>query len=198
MSMKSVNLIPVSRQLNDARRARGSRWSIGCAVLIATLFVLDRALQISFTRSMTIDPAQFTRLENEIDAKTRTCNQLRREINAIDRLVRAGHAVTEHPDYSMLLSLLSETAGREIRLELCSIDRHLQIEDTAKDLTPVLRLNGVGTSQSAVTSFVLRLESTGVFDQVALLRSNEQNDAGATSTAFQIECMFDDTGKETP
>jgi hypothetical protein len=196
--MNSVNLIPMARQLSDARRVRAIRWVCISTATVALLFAADRALRFNSAKSLAIDSGQFARLENDIAVKTRTTNQLRHEIEALDRLAKASRVVTEHPDYSTLLGLLSRCAGSEITLGLCAVDRPQHGEDTQKSLPPVLRVNGTGVSQSAVTSFVLRIESTGVFDQVTLLRSNEQSDAMGSSTAFQLECLFDGSGKEAP
>jgi len=196
--MNSANLIPIARQLRNARRARLIRWAFvggGAATLLAGAHGL---LQVSAAQSASIDATQRARLENEIAEKTKAGNQLRREIQLVARQVQASRVVTEHPDYSVLLALLSQTASTRITLHQCAIEHPQHGEETTKNVAPTLRLSGFGASQSAVTSFVLRLEATGVFDQVTLLRSNEQNDVAGATTAFQLDCQFDGSGKETP
>jgi hypothetical protein len=196
--MNSTNLIPMARQLRNARRARLIRWGVTSAAIIALLAGADGLLRLNVARSASIDATQCARLNNEIAEKTKAANQLRGEIQMIDRQVQASRVVTEHPDYSVLLSLLSQTAGTQVTLHQCAVDRPQHGEEIARNVPPTLRVSGFGASQSAVTSFVLRLEATGVFDQVTLLRSNEQNDVGGATTSFQLECLFEAGSKETP
>jgi hypothetical protein len=196
--MTSANLIPMTRQLRDARRARLIRWVFIAGGTVALLAGTDVLLRVSSAQSTSVDASQRTRLENEIAERTKSANQLRNEIQVVTRQVQASRVVTEHPDFSVLLAMLSQVAGPQITLHQCALDRPQHSEDASKNVTPTLRLSGFGASQSAVTSFVLRLEAAGVFDQVTLLRSNEQNDVNGTTTAFQLDCFFDAAGKEMP
>lgn len=194
--MNTANLIPIDRQLRDARSARLTRWALADACALLVLAAVGGLLRVSVSGAASMDATQSVRLDNEIAERTKAANQLRAEIRLVERKVRAIRVVTEHPDYSVLLALLSETAGAEIRLKQCAIDRPQHAEDAGRNGMPTLRLGGLGQSQSAVTSLVLRLEATGVFEQVTLLRSNEQVEADGPATAFQLECLFGGAAKE--
>ena len=54
----------------------------------------------------------------------------------------------------------------------------------------LLGLRGYGRSQAAVAKFVLRLEQTGLFQEVKTLKRTREAFLDAEAVAFRLECLL--------
>src|SRR5205823_4177490 len=97
---------------------------------------------------------------------------------------------------SILLAVLADTLGDEVVFEKCALERVIPQAPPAPALTPAaqagkpatpalkapkappplpswtLRASGLGRDPQAVSQFILRLESSGLFDSVTLLKTS--------------------------
>ncbi len=118
-------------------------------------------------------------------------------------------AVNGQPDWSMLLASVARLRGDDVVLKSCGLDaaaetiREKPPEKVADKTTPVaspapmtlparaiVRLQGYGRSQAAVGQFVLRLEQTGLFDDVLLVKTNREPFLDDHAMSFQLECQL--------
>ncbi|MCX5662015.1 MAG: PilN domain-containing protein [Planctomycetota bacterium] len=61
-----------------------------------------------------------------------------------------------------------------------------------------LNLGGLARSQGAVTAFVLRLQATGLFEQVDLVKTTREPFLTGEAIAFQIRCTLKERARPTP
>src|SRR5260370_38207947 len=54
----------------------------------------------------------------------------------------------------------------------------------------IVRIQGYGRSQAVVAQFILRLEQTGLFDDVVLVKTNREPFLDDHAMSFQVECQL--------
>jgi hypothetical protein len=125
--------------------------------------------------------------------------------------------VTGHPDWSVLLDLVSELRQGQIVFELCELGPAAPPtpapaaapappggtpESTAPARTDVreyvLRLNGIGRQHKEILKFTQRLEGMGLFERVTLLESQSRLLEETEVYGFRIECTLRDSGGTVP
>ena len=208
--MDCVDLIPAGRREAKARRARVRRWAIALAVYLSVAMIGYIACYVSADND---DEA--TRLKQEvaerIRASRREVQSLRSEIDDVSRKLAIAHAVGKHPDWSLLLATVSDLMAGEVMLGRCSLtpvapaegrDQPGSGEDTTLEASRpkgfLLALDGLATTQTAVSQFVLRLEKTKLFAKVRLIKTYRQEFLGGRVAAFQLECLLDGQGGQKP
>src|SRR5205823_4400966 len=126
---------------------------------------------------------------------------LRGQLNEARSVLRAGRAVLDLPDWSLLLALVGSLRGTDVVLDRCELDRpagRASLVTAAAAVAPptdssgpsLLRLQGHGRSQAAVSQFALRLERTDLFDNVAWLKTAREPFLGGDAVAFRLECQL--------
>jgi hypothetical protein len=118
--------------------------------------------------------------------------------------LRASRAITDQPDWSQLLALLARKSEGQVVLRACIVrPREMPAVAAPRPGMPksppaepaiLVNLSGLGTSQGAVSEYALRLESTGLFQRVALLDTTREPIDGLPLVAFRIECTLTDRG----
>jgi hypothetical protein len=195
--MIAVNLVPADRRRARARRVRIRRWlwaggMYGLALAGAFLWAQYR-LGI---RPDSVD-ARLTEVATEIQSAEQLVEALRAKFALTQKELAATRAVTDHPDWSVLLGLVSGARAGEIVLDSCEL--------TPTDTKPgaaihryTLRLGGFGRHQVDIPNFVLRLEQMGLFERVTMLDSRARTDGDVEVFAFRIECSLRDSRGPNP
>jgi hypothetical protein len=139
----------------------------------------------------------------------------RAELDGVESLLRSSRAITDQPDWSALLGLLSTKAGNDVFLRSCGVRPRDPAAYAAPvkpagpparpaaggkpppppDPTVLVALAGLGASQASVSQFALRLEATGLFDRVRLLETSREVAVGLQLVSFRIECTLAEPGK---
>jgi Tfp pilus assembly protein PilN len=193
--MNSTNLLPMARQLRQARLTRIRLWAIALGAVVGLTITTYTGCAFALTDSAAPTAADFSRAARELAEASAHANVIRAELTGAQREVYSAHSLSEQPDLSLLLNLLSRTADERIVLSHCELtesqpgEKGSEAESASID-GAILRLDGFGKSQTAVAAFVLRLETTGVFDRVTLLQSHSQVVLGSDAAAFRIECAM--------
>lgn len=218
--MKCLNLIPAPRRQARARQARVRTWSFvlgAYALATAAGYVACFAYPDSDQTAMLRDTRVVT---EELRDTSREMRAVRAQVaDAAGRLAIA-RSVRNHPDWSLLLALLSDSLADQIVLERCAL---LPVDSPAAEtaeggMPPAahhkaagagaapaattaqgprafrLDLAGMARSQTAVSQFVLRLEKARVFDEVRLVQTSRKPFLKGEAVAFQLECSL--TGKK--
>jgi len=139
----------------------------------------------------------------------RTIVTLQKELATARWKLDSARGVGRQPDWSVLLALLAEGLGHDVVLKSCELNQVLiPLRGTAgrpqmpppaglngsekgpQELMFVLTVTGFGRSQTAVSQFVLRLERSGLFDNVRLVNANRQPFLNGKAIAFQLECSL--------
>ena len=207
---RSINLIPAPRRRAKACRARLRNWLTACIGYGGLLAVIALVCQASWRSRPAALADEITRTEERIRTSERTIADLKKELAANQWKLDSCLAVGKQPDWSILLAVLADCLGDEIVLKTCQLtpagdSPTKRPSASAKDPAAprargdggfVFLLSGLGRSQTAVSQFVLRLESAGLFDRVTLIKTNRETFVKGKAVAFQLECLL--TGKERP
>jgi hypothetical protein len=105
--------------------------------------------------------------------------------------VRANEAVGRRADWSVLLALLAETTRDEVVLRRCRLSAGAGRAPRVGPPRGTLEVDGFGSTQSAVSDFVLRLEHTQLFRYVKLIETRREPLGTGFAVAFRIECVFE-------
>lgn len=193
--MNNANLLPLTRQLHRARGQRIRAWSIALGAVAVLSAATYAGCAFVFADSNTPTAADFSSASRELSQLNGEANRLKVQLAGVQREVYSARSLSEQPDLSLLLGLVSRTADERIILSRCELTESQPAEqgteaESANIGAAVLRLDGFGKTQTAVAAFVLQLETTGVFDRVRLLQSHSQPVLGTDAAAFRIECAM--------
>lgn len=210
--MMRVNLIPQSRLQARVVRTRVRRWSwivggyvaiLGITWLVTSLPAADRSAEVA---------AQLVKLNDRIAAGTREQTEIQAAITRTMRSVETAQAVSDHPDWSVLLRAIAGVRGEDVLLESVKLDRRVETPATppagakpvkaaanakgaappAPKVTYSLTLGGLGLTQSAVVKFVRRLEDLGALDTVHIKQTRTASFEGTPAVGFELECTTGD------
>jgi hypothetical protein len=193
--MNVTNLVPLARQLRAARSARMRNWTAALASVVLLSAATYAGCVFALTDSAAPSPADFSLAARELAQVNNESARVKAQLASVQREVYSAQSLSEQPDLSLLLGLISRKADERIILSRCELNESQPGEKGAEAESAsiggaILRLDGFGTTQGAVAEFVLALETTGVFDRVALLQSHSQPILGTNAAAFRIECQM--------
>lgn len=199
--MRGVNLIPARRRLARQRRTRVTAWSaaaVAYAGVLGMVYAWAASRDGAKARDWNVEVVKGEAEASEFGVQlARVRADTQREESALN----AAAAVEEQPDWSMLFGLLARTAGTTVWIESAS----LKPDAAGAAPTPanrggsspaasgrlVFAVSGLGESHEAVSTFVLGLESTGLFERVTPLEMRRQQANGVEVIAFKIECVLE-------
>ena len=193
--MKGVNLIPEAkkRALARHRRLRLWSWAVGGYVLLLVM-----GLAVSYAHWPDAVSGSHDQLEvvsGQIDRTRGAIADLNKAIGETRMALHASRILAEVPDFSVLLEQLARHLGPQMVLDRCELEPHPPASIGAQAPAPgatlgqwKLHMGGVARSQSAVSQFAIRLESTGLFDQVAVVETKRKAYLGQMVIGFAIEC----------
>jgi Tfp pilus assembly protein PilN len=195
--MTGINLIPTTRLRARRLRARLFRWAWGVsgyAVLLGIACSIIRGVSggggETLAARLETAKGDNQKLSAALVANARRLSQAQ----STQRMVLA---LSDRPDWSLLLTLLGEKLDddlvlREMRLQ--PSDRPDTTAVAAALVAPVeqfrLELRGLGRSQEAVSRFVSRLEGTKLFSEVKLLRRGREPFLAGTAVSFDLACRL--------
>ncbi len=209
--MKCVNLIPAGRREARARRRHLRR--LGAVVAVCAAAVLG-----GYVACYALDDGEGSRLLGEARGEVERLGMaheemrsLRRQISDARRKLAAARMRAKHPDWSLLLAMLAGHVSDELILERCCL-RPVKpgSQDAGRTPAPggtapggqveryVLELTGLARSQTAVSQFVLRLEKSGVFREVRLVKTHRREFRNAKVVGFRVECSLSGERERTP
>lgn len=211
--MIRANLIPQSRRDRAARRRHARR----CVVLTAGYVAIVAVSLAGY--HVALGPGGREDLSDEIAAAESQLvrNQAQQdkamvELEAVRNRILANNVVAKAPRWSVLMGQLSGSASEELvlrRMLLVPLSAPAEGEraaglqastwqETIAQFEPAtgfaLRLWGVGRSHEAVLAFVLSLERSALFDEVALVGTRPERFMDRDATAFEVRCSL--TGGE--
>lgn len=188
--MRRVNLMPPDRLAALARRRRVRcwavalpAWGVACAAALAVIIALG-------PEEAGASRARLAQLDQKITALEQADRRLRVELTEWSRRAEAARAAGGWPDWSRLLRLLA--ALREDGVVLASVSVEPPPASPARGggggrAGFSVIVEGVGRTQGAVTSYVLRLERAAVFDAVTLAETRSREFRGEPAVGFRLE-----------
>jgi Tfp pilus assembly protein PilN len=182
--MKCMNLMSQHRREEQARCTCMARWS-GClaawACLISVACIAAAALsnmESNFESSRSAIVLRTTAAQASASASSSQIDRIRKRLEV-------ARAVEAHPDWSVLLPVVSSRLGDDIALERISLEP-VRGEEATRRAT--MTLNGVGTDRAALSDFVIRLEETGVFTRVETATAQRRPIGQKEFFAFELRC----------
>lgn len=205
--MNDVNFIPSERRAARRRRAKILRWAVVCGAYIILLAAGTAGIYVLCPGQDTEVTEQLAAAEQEIRQGDAAMLSLRKTLAETTAALETTRAIRGQPDWSRLLTGLSQELGEELVLNRCQL---VATREDDKPLTdpwsevllakPLLALvtrqqyqlvlQGFGQTQEAVSRFALALEGIGLFERVRLINSSRQTFLGGQAVAFRVECRF--------
>jgi len=191
--MLHVNLIPAHRR--DTNRCRRlARWWITGACVYS--LILGLVCLIIPMRNQ-LDPHKIEHdlltaqdQNRQFDSQTK---ELRRRLAQLAAVRAEARAVSDHPDWSILMTELGSLMGHDTSLQ------EIRLSPAATPATTkptgqqyVIELRGSGKSQPAVANLLLHLQETGLFEQVKLVRSSRDPRNAEAAVNFELGCTIGD------
>ena len=199
--MQSRNLIPSHRLEADRRRRRLKAWGVGISGYAAALVVV-------YVVSLCAWGVDAEALARRRDATAQRVQQIHRQIQRaqadlaeVRRSLEANEAIGGHPDWSLLLLLLTHKMNDGVVLRQCRLTPRDAEGPPSGDPTAGgwrLEMSGFGREVTAVSQFALDLDQTGLFHEVRLLKTVRQPFLAGQATHFQIRCGLGAPAEETP
>lgn len=201
--MNSANLLPLPKQLRRARSRRVWRWLIAASTVLVLCAATYAGCVFVLRDSKAPSAADFSSAARELSQINGEAGRLKAQLAGVQQEVYSAQSLSEQPDLSLLLGLISRTADERIILSRCELTESGpggkgSEAESASIGGAVLRLDGFGKTQTAVAAFVLQLETTGVFDRVTLVQSHSQPVLGTDAAAFRIQCAMQPKKAVTP
>lgn len=212
--MTVVNLIPVSRRLVRQRQQRIRWWVMLCALWCLMLSAVVTLAGWWWHEDPEPLVLQRQKIRQQIEDFLRTTQQLNQRTSRLVQRLEAAQQASQQIDWSVLLALIAHELGPEAALRQLRISqvpaeaaspapvmgRPASVSQTASSSagrsgtaarsSPLYRLEigGLAQSQTVASQFVLRLQQTGLFEQVQLLRTAREPFGEGYAVAFQVLC----------
>ncbi len=187
--MLSVNLIPMPRREQRMLYARRKGWTIACAAYAVALGVGSLAWRAVWNDDARDLTREISIVHTDVDDATRSIGLLRASLADTRQVILVNRTVAGQPDWSLLMGIVGDIRGDEVVLNRCALETaDGPATDAAKPLA--LRISGYGRSQGVVSQFVLRMEQTGLFDSVSLVKTNREPFLTGEAVAFKLDCLL--------
>lgn len=190
--MRVINLLPSRVRFRHQRRRWVRRW-VGSLTLFA---VVGACASFTGHAAADRDDRDAVRalavLTRERIALHSRVSALRSDVLTLFNRVRANREIGEQPDWSVLLRFLAKQGRGEVVITQLGLrsqdpDDTKQTAESDGSTTPIsLRMEGYGLSPTAVSGFVLRLENSGLFEQVTIERTDERPFLSRKATFFGV------------
>jgi Tfp pilus assembly protein PilN len=194
--VKNVNLIPAARRRGKARRRHLRKLAaalVTYTVLVSAGYVACYAFgdddHATMAKEIVVASGQLREFGKEMQ-------KLRVTIVHTEQRLAAAQAVAKHPDWSLLLAMLAECLEDEVVLEQCRLrpvvaePSEAAAASTGREERFRLELGGFARSQMAVSQFVLRLESIGLFEKVELVKTHRRSFLDGKAIGFELRCSL--------
>lgn len=204
--MNSVNLLPGARKCRLAARSRVRTWSIIGAVYGVGLLAAAPLLGPDVSSAAAETDRALAEARQRLETAEARLKELRPKLLEVQGDIDATRSVTEHPDWSILIDLVSRLRQDDAVLDAVEISgpRPMGAGSAAPPGSPApkasaparpgapelftLTLSGAARTPSAVAQLAIRLEQTGLFTRVQIAETAPTDSHGAPATAFRIRC----------
>lgn len=216
--MTSVNLIPLQTRQKQAAARRRSAWARGLrtyAVLVTGIALIGQLP--TRTEATAVDRTGVARAERRMENAAHGREQVRAMLAEARNRLETSKAVGHHPDWSVVLELLTrsrvEGTDGEIdavlqSVEISPVKQEPAARNAASDTptTPArkpkvekyaVRVVGFSPTPARVYRYVLRLEQLGVFDSATVRDTRAEKLSDLSATRFELDLMLSGAMAET-
>ena len=206
--MNNINLIPAPRREAKAHRAHVVKWITGLsayALILVLGYCVSGRFAMADSRAMNQESRHLSFVQ---DASRKMVQALQQELTQARQKLQTSKVLGQQPDWGSLMSLLAKNMGDDVVLDFCRLQRvtpeaapiKSDVPTPAAPATPqlLLELGGFAQSQADVSQYVLRLEKTGLFNKVKIIKTSREAFRDGKAVAFRLECLVDANGGTTP
>jgi len=188
----SVNLIPTPKMLAAERRKHTGRWIAACIAYVGMLCAVYMGCRMRWGGDG-LQAGELAQISASITDHNRKIAAVKNASIALRAKIDANNAVGKQPDWSILLALLARNLGDDVVLKHCELD--LGAGESAPVGTKrrkkfVLKITALGRTQTAVSTFILRLENTGLFTEVKRTKTSLETFMAGKAVAFELDCTL--------
>ena len=182
---RGLNLIPAPL-LQERRERRRARWGLRATALYLSLLLAGTMGYLTLVTPRSADgaAAEAAVSAQQVSLLQQQVADVRRDLAEAHRRLQGGRVLSERPDWSALLQLVAASAGEDVVLG----DLSLNTTGPTADAGATIRLGGIARDPWTVSTFVLRLEDSGLFDRVTIVSSGREPYRQTTATAFTLRC----------
>ncbi len=200
--MIAINLLPETCVRERRIRVRTRRWAVAATLTAMSLFASYLWLSGLWDVGLGGLAEDLERAERRLADAKREQAKVQASLVEADAARRALDAVSDLPDWGLLLNLLAQQGGGRATLTACT----LAIAKSDAASAPkgrvgrfVLTIQGLVEDPKSATDFAVDLESTHVFERVNLVDTMRTSAQGRELLSFRIECaMTDPAGEMQP
>lgn len=215
--IRGVNLVPKHRRAARRRRRHLHRWSVATALYAIAILGVWAGAHLVWSGADRALAADLRDAAVRVKEVNQELAELRPQLAEAQTTLAASRSIGSKPDWSLLLDLLANLLGEELVLTKCELapgaagfananpPPALPVGGSAVLAPPSgsqrgyrLTLQGFGQSQAAVSTFVLRLEQTGLFDRVQLIDTRTEPYMNGHAAGFRVECFITATAEARP
>jgi len=201
--VKRANLIPAVRQEHRRRVRRVTTWAKAMGVYAVVLVCAYAACFAFGDDSCETTLQQITESTQRFREAGKEIHTLRQSLAEASSQIAAARTLGQTPDWSLLLALVSKNLSDNVVLERCLLapgkmpdndERKPNADGQVLYQRYTLELRGFAKTQTGVSQFVLRLEKTGLFENVRMIKTQKRQFLDSEAVAFHIECILDGSG----
>ncbi len=208
-----TNLLPKHRKAALMVRTRARLWLMGGSAYAGIIMAAGLAFALSGPR-IAVAAELFERQERELSDRKARVQQLSSETQSVLKKLERLSRIQNHVDVSALVRLITGAQKDQIALDSISLDRTMQQPkeparkkigaDAKGEAAPAativytIDIAGLAKEQPEVTSFVLRLEQSGLFDKVTVVESGKRDVQGAELAQFRLRCRVEEVPPPQP
>lgn len=198
--MNTINLLPRARQQQLVIRRRERAWWIGGSLYAAGVAAVCVVANLARPADAELTLEELERAQARLDATESELRTVAKSTLALRERGALARGIGGTPDWSHLLAIVAQPLGAQLVLDGCELASPSESASTARPAkgqpaqrpAHIVRLSGVGTTATAVTDYVLALESLRLFRSVKLVDTGTRSVGGVERTAFRIECALGD------
>jgi Tfp pilus assembly protein PilN len=198
--MNRINLIPAHRRQAHRQGKRLRLWITAVCIYSLILGLLCAVTTLRFGGLDESVERQLLECQTRSQQLDSQASQLRRRLAQLIAQRNHVKALANQPDWSILLAALGSMVGNDTSLQEI---RLTPLETSAKPPSTApagkvpgrqfrIELRGSSRSQPEMAQFVLRLQETGLFDEVKLVRSSRDPRAESADVNFELGCTIGD------
>jgi hypothetical protein len=190
------NLLPLPRRRLLARQDRTAKWAIVIAfytLILACLWLGSRQYVAGGRSGL---ERRVAAIETEKAGVESAIAGLREKATRVQASLATARSIADHPDWSVLLSLIANIRGTEIEVDRIALGpRKAEAKPVAGKAAKGVwvRVSGLGKDHQAIAHFALRLEGAGIFERVALSDASKDASEPEGLVGFEIEAHIDET-----